>query len=150
VLEIFVDGDGCPVKEEVFRVAGRGGLKVWLVSNKPLRVPDDPLFSSVVVKGDFDAADDWIVDHAEQRDIVVTADIPLAARVLEKGARVLGPSGRPFTPESIGDALAGRELAAYLRESGIQGGGPPPFQAKDRSRFLHALQEIIQGLRREP
>ena len=146
---IFVDGDACPVKDEIFRVATRFGLKVLLVSNSPLRVPRNPLFQSVVVaKGQFDGADDWIVEQITDRDIAVTGDIPLAARCLEKGARALDAKGRVYSPDSIGDALAGRELMTHLRAMGEMGGGPPPFSARDRSTFLQRLDDLIQALRR--
>ena len=146
---ILVDADACPVKDEIFRVAGRYGLKVLLVSNSPLRIPRHPLFESVVVaKGQFDGADDWIVAQITAADIVVTADIPLAARCLEKGARALDAKGRVYAPESIGDALASRELMAHLRAMGEMGGGPPPFTARDRSTFLQRLDDLIQALRR--
>jgi uncharacterized protein YaiI (UPF0178 family) len=146
---IFVDADACPVKEEIFRVATRFGLRVLLVSNSPLRVPRNALFESVVVaRGQFDGADDWIVDQITDRDIAVTADIPLAARCLEKGARALDAKGRVYSPESIGDALASRELMAHLRAMGEMGGGPAPFSARDRSTFLQRLDDLIQALRR--
>ena len=146
-IRIFVDADACPVKEEIFRVATRCGLKVLLVSNAPLRVPRNPLFESVVVaKGQFDGADDWIVAQITASDIAVTADIPLAARCLEKGARALDPKGRVFSPDSIGDALAARELSAFLRDMGEQGGGPAPFTPRDRSKFLQSLDTVIQSL----
>ena len=146
---IFVDGDACPVKEETFRVAIRYGLRVLLVSNSQLRVPRNPLFESVVVaRGQFDGADDWIVEQITDRDIAITSDIPLAARCLEKGARALDAKGRVYSPESIGDALASRELMAHLRAMGEVGGGPPPFTARDRSTFLQRLDDLIQALRR--
>jgi len=147
---IFVDADGCPVKQEVFTVANRHGLRVALVSNSPQRVPANERFEAVVVGGGFDAADDWIVDHVAARDVVVTADIPLAARCLEKGARVLAPDGKPFTEQTIGDALAGRELMAELRDMGLAPGGPRPFAPRDRSHFLHALHETVVKIQREP
>jgi uncharacterized protein YaiI (UPF0178 family) len=146
---IFVDADACPVKEEIFRVATRCGLRVTLVSNSPLRIPRSPLFASVVVaKGQFDGADDWIVAQITDTDIAVTTDIPLAARCLEKGARVLDAKGRVYSPESIGDALASRELMAHLRAMGEMGGGPPPYTARDRSTFLQRLDDLIQAIRR--
>lgn len=148
-IRIFVDADACPVKEEIFRVATRCGLKVILVSNSPLRIPRSPLFESVVVaRGQFDGADDWIVAQIGDTDIAVTTDIPLAARCLEKGARALDAKGRVYSPESIGDALASRELMAHLRAMGELGGGPPPFTARDRSTFLQRLDDLIQALRR--
>ncbi len=147
--EIFVDADGCPVKDEVYRVARRYGLTVHVVANGPLRVPEDARIRRVVVSGLFDAADDWIVGHARADDIVITADIPLAGRCLEAGAHVLGPRGRPFTPDNIGDARAGRDLNDQLRQLGLIGGGPPPFAPKDRSRFLGALDALVQAIRRK-
>jgi len=148
-IRIFVDADACPVKDEVFRVALRYGLQVYLVANAPLRVPKNPLFESVVVaRGIFDGADDWIVDRVTPTDIAVTADIPLAARCLEKGARALDAKGRVYTPESIGDALASRELMANLRAMGDMGGGPAPFTPRDRSTFLQRLDDLIQAIRR--
>jgi uncharacterized protein len=148
-IRIFVDADACPVKDEIFRVAIRCGLKVIVVSNSPLRVPRNPLFESMVVaKGQFDGADDWIVEQITDRDIAVTSDIPLAARCLEKSARALDAKGRVYSPESIGDALASRELMTHLRAMGELGGGPPPFTARDRSTFLQRLDDLIQALRR--
>ena len=148
-IRIFVDADACPVKEEIFRVATRFGLRVLLVSNSPLRVPRNPFFESVVVaRGQFDGADDWIVEQITDRDIAITGDIPLAARCLEKGARALDAKGRVYSPESIGDALASRELMTHLRAMGELGGGPPPFSARDRSTFLQRLDDLIQALRR--
>ena len=146
---IFVDADACPVKDEIFRVAQRYALKVLVVSNSMLRLPRHPLIEAVVVaRGQFDGADDWIVEQITDRDIAVTADIPLAARCLEKGARALDAKGRVYSPESIGDALASRELMSHLRAMGEVGGGPPPFSARDRSTFLQRLDDLIQALRR--
>lgn len=145
MIKIYVDADGCPVKNEVFRVAFRYGLKVFVVSNSIMRIPQEQLFELVIVKEQFDAADDWIVEHICENDIAVSADIPLAARCLEKGARMLGPKGRVFTQESIGSALANRELTAYLRELGNITGGPAPFEKRDRSRFLQQLDGAIQA-----
>jgi hypothetical protein len=146
---IFVDADACPVKDEIFRVATRCNLKVIVVSNSPLRLPRNPLIEAVVVaKGLFDGADDWIVEQITNRDIAVTADIPLAARCLEKGARALDAKGKVYSPDSIGDALASRELMSHLRAMGEMGGGPPPFSARDRSTFLQRLDDLIQALRR--
>ena len=142
---IFVDADACPVKDEVYRVARRYRIPVRVVANARLRVPVDPLIQMVVVTGHFDAADDWIVEHVAAGDIAVTADIPLAARCLAKGARVLDPKGRVFTEEAIGDALATRELMAYLRDLGEVGGGPAPYDKRDRSRFLQYLDDLIQA-----
>jgi hypothetical protein len=148
VLDIYVDGDACPVKAEVLRVAERHRLMVHLVSNTWLRMDDNPLLHRVVVPEGLDAADDWIVEHIGAGDISVTADIPLAARCLEKGARVVGPTGKPFTEESIGMALAMRDLMSHLRDSGEVKGNNPSFSKQDRSRFLQALEQAIQGLRR--
>jgi uncharacterized protein YaiI (UPF0178 family) len=145
LIKIYVDADGCPVKNEVFRVAVRYGLKVFVVSNSIMRIPQEELFELVIVKEQFDAADDWIVEHIRENDIAVSADIPLASRCLEKGARMLGPTGRVFTQESIGSALANRELSAYLRELGNITGGPAPFEKRDRSRFLQQLDGAIQA-----
>lgn len=146
MIRLFVDADACPVKEEAYRVAGRYGLPVFVVSNRRIAVPRNPLIEMKVVSGRFDAADDWIVDEATAEDIAITSDIPLAARVLAKGARALDPKGRVFSPDSIGDALAAREFSAYLRDMGEQGGGPAPFTAKDRSKFLQSLDTVIQSL----
>jgi uncharacterized protein YaiI (UPF0178 family) len=147
-VQIHVDADGCPVKQEIYRVARRYGLAVKLVANKRLQTPDDPLVEMVVVGDGFDAADDWIVEHAGAGDVVVTADIQLAARCLTKGAAVVGPTGRRFTDRDIGGALASRALSAHLRESGVVTGGPPPFRDRDRSQFLQALDQAIQQGRR--
>lgn len=149
VLRIYVDADACPVKDEVYRVAERYGLEVTLVSNSPLRVPAGRLVTQVLVREGLDAADDWIVEHAGENDIVITGDIPLASRSLRNGASVLGFSGKPFTADNIGDALATRELLAGLREQGEPGGGPPPFARQDRSRFLQALDAMVHRIRRE-
>ncbi len=146
---IFVDADACPVKEEVYRVAQRYGIDVKLVSNSWLRTPREDWLELVIVDGELDAADAWIVEHVSEDDIVVTADIPLAADCLKKGARVLGPRGRPFTEDSIGGALATRELLSQLRDMGEVTGGPPPFQKRDRSQFLQALDQMIQAARRK-
>lgn len=145
---IFVDADACPVKGEVYRVAERYHLKVFVVSNQPMRTPSMPWITSVVVGERFDAADDWIAERAQADDIVITGDIPLAARCLKKDARVLGPKGRPLTDANIGEALASRELSAQLRELGIATGGPAPFQPRDRSRFLQGLDAVIQAIGR--
>ena len=148
MLNIFVDADGCPVKQEVYRVAKRYGLKVTLVSNSQMRSPQEDWLEVVVVDGQFNAADDWIVEHVSEKDIVITGDIPLASRCLEKGAQVLAPTGRGFTRDSIGEALASRELLSHLRDLGTITGGPAPFEKRDRSRFLQRLDETIQAIRR--
>ena len=143
---IFVDADACPVKDEVYRVARRHGVPVTLVADAWMRVPDEDGIELVVVKGDFDAADDWIVEHTGAGDIVVTGDIPLADRCLKLGARVLGLRGREFTEDTIGEAMAGRELAAELRDMGIQTGGPRPFEKRDRSEFLQKLDAMLHAV----
>jgi uncharacterized protein YaiI (UPF0178 family) len=148
MLEVYVDADACPVKQEVYRVAQRYGLSVTLVSNSRMRSPDEPWVRLVVVQGHVDAADDWIAERVAADDVVITADIPLAGRCLEKGALVLGTTGRPFTEDNIGDALATRELMADLRDLGTMAGGPPPFNKRDRSRFLQRLDDMIQSIRR--
>ncbi len=148
MLDIFVDADGCPVKQEVCGVAKRYGLKVTLVSNSQMRIPQEEWVELVVVDGQFDAADDWIVGHASESDIVVSGDIPLASRCLKKGALVLTPTGRVFTEENIGEALASREILSHLRQLGTMTGGPAPFSRRDRSRFLQRLDATIQTARR--
>jgi len=149
-LTIFVDADGCPVKEETYRVAQRHSVPVVVVSNKPLRIPSSEAISLQLVEGSFDAADDWIVQQAAPGDLVITADIPLAARCLQCGAVVLDHRGGEFTDESVGQALAGRELMSHLRAMGGFTPGPRPFDAKDRSRFLHLLDERLRKLARPP
>lgn len=148
MLHIFVDADACPVKNEVYRVAGRYRLKVTLVANAWMRVPADRRVVLKVVGGGFDAADDWIAERVDAFDIVVTADIVLAGRCLKKGALVLGTTGKPFTEDNIGDAVAVRELLADLRSAGEPTGGPPPMTPRDRSRFLQKLDAMIQCVRR--
>ena len=150
MLEIFVDGDACPVKAEVERVAERHGLGVVIVSNGGLRPSRHPLIRHVTVAAGADAADDWIVENAGEGDIVVTADIPLADRALKKGARVLGPSGKPFTADMIGTALGMRDLQRHLRE--LSPGGQTfnaGFTKQDRSRFLGVLENEVQALKRK-
>jgi hypothetical protein len=145
---IFVDGDACPVKDEVYRVAGRYRLKVLVVTNGWLRIPESPLIERVVVEEGLDRADDWIAERTGPGDVVITADIPLADRSVKAGARVIAPDGRPFTEETIGAVVASRNLMTGLREAGeIQGGGRP-FTKQDRSRFLQALDTAIQAIRR--
>ena len=144
-MTIYIDADGCPGKNEVYRVAKRFGLKVYLVSNSRMGIPEGELFELVIVNEGFNAADNWIVEQVRDNDIVVSSDIPFAARCLEKGARVIDPKGRVFSKETIGDALANRELMAYLRDTGDVTGGPAPFEKRDRSRFLQRLDEVIQA-----
>ena len=145
MIHIFVDADACPVKQEISRVAKRHGLWVTLVANARMRIPAESHLELVVVDGQFDSADDWIAEHVGRNDIVVSTDVPLASRCLEKGARVLAPTGRIFTEDSIGDALAFRALSAHLRELGTITGGPAPFETRDRSLFLQRLDEVIQA-----
>ncbi len=148
-MSIYVDADACPVKEEIYRVARRYSTKVFVVSNSPLRVPQEETFELVGVSGGFDVADDWIAERARTGDIVITADIPLAGRCLQQGARVLGPTGLEFREDAIGDALATRALLDMLRQSGDFRGGPSPFARSDRSRFLSKLDELVHAARRD-
>jgi uncharacterized protein YaiI (UPF0178 family) len=143
---IYVDGDACPVREEVYRVAARLGLEVFVVANgsRPIRPPGLPNVRMVMVGDQPDAADDWIATRIGRHDVCVTADIPLAARCLAQAAAALAPSGREWTTANIGNALAGRELARHLRELGAGGRGPAPLTRQDRSRFLSALDTVLQ------
>jgi uncharacterized protein YaiI (UPF0178 family) len=147
-IEIFVDADACPVKDEVYRVARRYGLKVYVISNGGIRPPADPMIEIVIVDQGPDAADDWIAERAQAADIVITADIPLADRCLKKGAEVIGPTGRTFTQSSIGAALAQRSIVEHLRSTGEITGGPKPFGPSDRSRFLSELDQAINRAKR--
>lgn len=144
MIKIYVDGDACPVKEEIVRVATRYALSVIIVSNQGMRLSLGPHVQSIMVGPEFDAADNWIVEHIAAADIVVTTDIQLAARCLKKDALALRPNGKIFTSETIGDALAMRELSSYLREAGEIKGHNAPFSKKDRSQFLQSLDNIIQ------
>ena len=144
---IYIDADACPVKDETYRVARRYSIRVVVVANAPLRVPTSALFELVVRSG-FGAADDWIAEQVDAGDVVITADIPLAARCLAKGARVLGPKGQPFTEADIGSALAMRDLMDELRQGGVVTGGPAPMTPKDRSRFLSKLDEMVNAVLR--
>lgn len=148
-MPIYVDADACPVKEEIYRVARRHLVKVFVVSNASLFVPREDLIEMVVVRGGFDAADDWIADRATVGDVVITSDIPLAERCLKAAARVLGPTGRVFTEDAIGEAMATRALHDMLRQSGEFGGGPRPFAKTDRSRFLSKLDEALHASRKD-
>jgi uncharacterized protein YaiI (UPF0178 family) len=143
-IRIYVDGDACPVKDEVYVVSTRYGLPVSLVANARMYVPDGFGVELVVVEAGPDVADDWIAERVAPGDIVITADIPLAARCLDAGGRALGTNGRPFTEDSIGGALATRSLKEQLRESGVQTGGPRAISDRDRSRFLSKLDELVQ------
>ena len=149
MINIYIDADACPVKNEVYRVAERYELDVILVANTWMNTPKSNRIRLQVVDGKFDAADDWIVDHAQTDDIVITADIPLASRCLDNDARALGPKGREFTKNNIGDIMATREIMSHLRDLGTATGGPAPFQKKDRSRFLQSLDQIIQTIKRQ-
>jgi len=148
-LAIYVDADACPVKQEVYRVAERHGLKVYVVSNSPIAVPREPYIERVVVAAGMDAADDWIAERAVEGAIVVTQDIPLAARAVKAGAVAIAPNGKPFTPDTIGIALATRNLMDSLRSAGEITGGPKPFAPKDRSAFLQSLDREIVRLKRQ-
>ncbi len=148
MLHIYIDADACPVKEEVYRVARRYRLAVTLVANAWMRVPNEKRIRLEVVADGFDAADDWIVAHVQPLNVVVTADVVLASRCVKAGAHVLGPSGKPFTEDNVGQAVAMRDLMADLRGAGEITGGPPPLTKRDRSRFLQKLDEVIQAVRR--
>ena len=147
MIHIYVDADACPVRDEVYRVAGRLGVGVYIVSNgsRPIRPPGLSFVEMVMVGDTMDAADDWIAERITAIDICVTSDIPLASRCLAKSARIVPPNGRPFTEANIAGALAGREISRHLRELGVGGGGPPPFTKADRSRFLSALDTAVQA-----
>jgi hypothetical protein len=147
MLHIFIDADACPVKNEIYRVAERYNLTVTLVTNSWMRSPPKSWIKLQVVGNGFDEADNWIVDHVQKDDIVVTADIPLASRCIKEGAAVLGPSGKPFTEDNIGAAVAMRDLMKDLREAGTITGGPPPLSGRDRSRFLQEFDAMIQSIR---
>ena len=148
MIAILIDADACPVKEEAYRVARRYGVPVKIVSNAYLNVPREPLIERIVVDAGFDAADDWIVEHADAMSIVVTTDILLADRCVKKAATVIAPTGKPFDAASIGNAVAQRALMADLRAMGEVSGGPAPFAKADRSRFLSALDQAVNRLKR--
>lgn len=149
MMQILIDADACPVKDEVYKVAARYKVPVVVVSNSPIRVPRDTLISRKIVSDAFDAADDWIVEHTASRTVVITADILLADRCLKLGATVISPNGKPFTSSSIGSAIATRAIMADLRAGGDIVGGPPPFSNADRSRFLSSLDETLVKLQRQ-
>jgi uncharacterized protein YaiI (UPF0178 family) len=146
---IYIDADACPVKDETYRVAARHRLKVFLVANSWIAIPRDAEVERVIVAAGPDVADDWIVERVEEGDLVITADVPLAARVVAKGAEAIGPTGKPFTAASIGMQLATRNLMADLREAGEITRGPRPFSPRDRSEFLQALERSVQRLKRK-
>ncbi len=147
---LYIDADACPVREECYRVAGRFGVAAVVVSNgsRPIRPPGLPYVTMVTVAEGADVADDWIAERIGPDDVCVTSDIPLAARCLAAGASALSPAGRPWTADNIGNALAGRDVARHLRESGIVTGGPAPLGKADRSRFLSALDTLLTAARR--
>ncbi len=147
-IRIFVDADACPVKQEIYRVAERHGLRVFVVANSPIQVPRDPLVERITVGTGLDAADDWIAERADPAAIVITNDVPLASRCVKAGAQVIAANGRAFTDSSIGMALAMRNLMADLRETGQMAGGPPAFSPRDRSAFLSELDRTIRRLHR--
>ena len=147
-MQILIDADACPVKDETYKVASRYKVPVVVVSNSPIRVPRDPLISRKVVSDAFDAADDWIVENATADSVVITADILLADRCLKLGATVISPTGNPFTSSSIGNAIAMRSIMSDLRAGGDNVGGPAPFSKADRSRFLSALDQALSRLQR--
>jgi uncharacterized protein len=151
LTHIYVDGDACPVREEIYRVAARLKVRVFVVSNgsRPIRPPGMSNVSMVLVGDTADAADDWIAERAGAMDVCVTSDIPLASRCLKKGARVVSPTGKQWTDANIGNALAGRDIARHLRELGQNTGGPAPLTKRDRSRFLSALDTALQAALRE-
>lgn len=148
-MRIYLDADACPVKEQVFKVAARYDMPLAVVANAPLRIPPQSGVEMVVVPGSFDAADDWIAERAAAGDLVLTADIPLAARVVGNGIRCLDFRGGEFTPSRVGDALAARDLNAHLRALGLSGHGPAAFSPRDRSRFASALDAAVSQLRRQ-
>lgn len=147
MTEIFVDGDACPVREEVYRVAQRLGLIVHVVSNgsRPIRPPADPRIRMVTVAAGADIADDWIAERITRSDVCVTSDIPLAARCLAAGGRAVSPTGRHWTPDNIGNALAGRAISQHMRELGMTTGGPAPLTKAEKSKFLSALDTAVQA-----
>jgi uncharacterized protein YaiI (UPF0178 family) len=147
-LKIYVDADACPVKEQIYRVGERYNLPVLLVANAPLRVPPTGDVTLVHVPGGFEAVDDWIAAEVAPGDIVTTADILLAGRVVDRGAACLDFRGKEFTADALGGLLATREVAQYLRGTGLYGGGPPPFSPRDRGRFASALDALVNRLRR--
>jgi uncharacterized protein YaiI (UPF0178 family) len=148
-MQILVDADACPVKEEIVRVAERHGIAAVFVSNAWMRLPESPLVKRVSVEAGMDAADNWIAEHATDEDVIITNDIPLAARGVAKGARILRPNGKTLDQNSIGMAVAVRDLHTHLRDAGEITGGPAAFQKQDRSRFLEALESLIQAVKRQ-
>ena len=148
MLTIFIDADACPVKDETYKVAARYSLKVFVIANQWMQIPLDPKIEMVIVEGGFDSADDWIVEHIEACDILITSDLLLADRCLKKKARVLGSKGKELDEENIGNVLGARELMSHLRDLGSKGTGPKPMTKVDRSQFLSKLDQIIQALKK--
>ncbi len=148
---LYIDGDACPVREEVYRVADRLGLAVFVVANgsRPIRPPGRPNVTMITVEAGADVADDWIAERVTKADVCITSDIPLASRCLATGARALSANGTIWTSDNIGSALAGREVGRYLREMGLTTGGPAPLTKQDRSRFLSALDTLVRAAQRE-
>lgn len=146
--DIYVDADACPVKSEIYRVASRYGLRVILVSNSWMRIPESSRVELILVDSGPDMVDDWVAENVQRDDIVISGDIPLASRCLKRGAHVLGNTGRPFTEDNICDALSVRNLLHDLREQGVMTRGPRPFSKKDRSRFLQELDKMIVRIMR--
>ncbi|MBR2536761.1 MAG: YaiI/YqxD family protein [Hyphomicrobium sp.] len=147
-MHIYIDADACPVKDEALKVAERHGIAITYVSNAWMRLPESALVQRMVVAEGPDAADDWIAERIGAGDICVTQDIPLASRCLKAGARAIGNTGKPFTDASIGMALAMRELSQHLRETGESRGFNAAFTRQDRSRFLEALENAVQSIKR--
>ena len=149
MVDIYIDADACPVKDETVRVAARHGLKTYMVSDGGIRPSQSPMVELVIVTQGADAADDWIADHIQKSDVCITNDIPLAARCLERGALAIKPNGEAFTENGIGMALANRELMQGLRERGEITGGPRPFSKSDRSDFLNSLETTVQAAKKQ-
>lgn len=147
-MRIYVDADACPVKDEIYRVAARHQWPVSVVAGSFIRVPGDPLIERIAAGAGMDAADDWIAERAGKSDIVITADVPLASRCVKAGAEVIAPTGKPFSEDSIGMALAVRNLMTDLRSSGEVTGGPRGFSPRDRSAFLSTLDQTIRRILR--
>ncbi len=147
---LYIDGDACPVRDEVYRVADRIGLLVFVVANgsRPIRPTGRPNVTMITVEAGADVADDWIAERMTKADVCITSDIPLAARCLAAGGRAIAPNGKVWTPDNIGGALAGREVGRYLREMGVTTGGPAPLTKQDRSRFLSALDSLVRAAQR--
>ena len=148
---LYIDGDACPVRDEAYRVADRLGLAVFVVANgsRPIRPTGRPNVTMITVEAGADIADDWIAERVTKADVCITSDIPLASRCLAKGARAVAPNAKIWTADNIGNALAGREVGRYLREMGLNTGGPAPLTKQDRSRFLSALDTLVRAAQRD-